>query len=237
MSVVAFVFARGGSKGIPRKNLSLLAGKPLVAWSINAARACPEVRRIIVSTDDAEIAEAALRHGAEVPFIRPAELATDTSPEWLAWRHAVDYVIQKDGTFDTFLSVPTTSPLRASEDLSSCVAALDESCDAVVSVTPATRNPYFNMVRGNPDGTVEIAMRGAERFSTRQSTPAMFDITTVGYAVRPAYILSAQSLFDGRVKAIVVPKERSLDIDDELDLEFARFMIQARQQQLGHRHG
>ncbi|MBS4048006.1 MAG: acylneuraminate cytidylyltransferase family protein [Alphaproteobacteria bacterium] len=228
MSVIAFIFARGGSKGIPRKNLCLLGDKPLLAWSIDAAVACPGVTRVVVSTDDTEIAAVARQYGAETPFIRPAELSGDRSPEWLAWRHAADFIMSRDGGFDTFLSVPTTSPLRAIEDLSNCLAALDTTCDAVISVTPAARNPYFNIVRQKDDGTVEIAVRSEESFSTRQSTPKMYDITTVAYATRPSYIQSAQSLFEGRVKAVVVPKERSLDIDDVLDLEFARFMIQSR---------
>jgi CMP-N-acetylneuraminic acid synthetase len=228
MSVIAFIFARGGSKGIPRKNLRPLGGRPLLAWSIAAAQACPEVGRIIVSTDDAEIAETARRHGAEVPFLRPPELATDDSPEWLSWQHAVRFVESESGPFDVFLSVPTTSPLRLPGDLAAAVALLrHEPCDAVISITPAARNPYFNMVRQSDGGFVEIASRG-DAIANRQAAPPLFDITTVVYAVRPAHILSAAGLMQGRVKGLVVPKERAIDIDDDLDFRFAEFMVGER---------
>src|SRR5690349_10660690 len=121
MSVIAFIFARGGSKGIPRKNLRTLGGRPLLAWSIETAAACPEIDRVIVSTDDAEIAEVGRAHGAETPFMRPADLATDTSPEWLSWQHAIRTVRSQSGPFDLFVSVPTTSPLRRPEDISAAI--------------------------------------------------------------------------------------------------------------------
>lgn len=230
MRVVAFIFARGGSKGVPRKNLQMLGDKPLLAWSIDAARACPSVARVIVSTDDAEIADAAHRHGAEVPFMRPAELAGDRSPEWLAWQHAVRTLRGMGDPFDAFLSVPTTSPLRAVEDLTNCLTELaSDDCDAVISMTSAARSPYFNMVRRDADGSVKLAITGSASVTNRQEAPALFDITTVCYAARPDYILSAQSLLQGRVKAIVVPKDRALDIDDQTDLDFARFLVHSRQ--------
>jgi N,N'-diacetyl-8-epilegionaminate cytidylyltransferase len=228
MTIIAFIFARGGSKGIPRKNLCMLGGKPLLAWAIDAARSCPLVDRIIVSTDDREIADVALERGAEVPFIRPADLAQDSSPEWRAWQHAVRYIMQHDGTFDIFLSVPTTSPLRSPDDLSRCVAELSKGgCEGVISVTPANRNPYFNMVCMGDDGQVEIAIKGSTS-ATRQSAPPIYDITTVAYAVRPEHILTARSLFEGRIRAIQIPKERSIDIDDAVDMEFARFLVESR---------
>lgn len=230
MRVVAFIFARGGSKGVPRKNLQMLGEKPLLAWSIDAARACPSVARVIVSTDDMEIADVAQRYGAEVPFMRPTELAGDRSPEWFAWQHAVQALRATGDSFDAFLSVPTTSPLRAVEDLINCLAELaGGDCDAVISIAAAARNPYFNMVRRHTDGIVELAITGGETVSNRQEAPALFDITTVCYAARPDYILSAQSLLQGRVKGVVVPKDRALDIDDQIDLDFARFLVQSRQ--------
>ena len=108
----AFIFARGGSKGIPRKNIKPLGGKPLIAWSIDTALQCPSIDRVIVSTDDPEIGDVARLHGAEVPFIRPKELAGDTSAEWYAWRHAVDFFEAQSCQFDKFVSLPATSPLR-----------------------------------------------------------------------------------------------------------------------------
>src|SRR4051794_39616334 len=121
---IAFVFARGGSKGVPRKNVRAVDGLPLIAYSIRTARASSLVERVIVSTDDEEIASVAREHGAEVPFMRPVHLASDDAPEWLAWRHAVETV--GASSFNTFLSVPATSPLRAVEDLDRTIGALDD---------------------------------------------------------------------------------------------------------------
>lgn len=235
MSVIAFIFARGGSKGIPRKNLRVLGGRPLLAWSIDAARACRDVARVVVSTDDAEIAEAARQYGAEVPFVRPPELATDDSPEWLSWQHAVRAVQEQSGPFEVFVSVPTTSPLRRPDDIGAAIAMLrNNPCDAVISIIPAARNPYFNMVRQSGDGFVDIAVRTDGEVVNRQSAPPLFDITTVVYALRPQYILSAKGLMEGRVKGLVVPKERAVDIDDEIDFRFAEFLLRHSPELLGN---
>jgi CMP-N-acetylneuraminic acid synthetase len=224
--VVAVTFARGGSKGVPRKNLRLLAGRPLLAHAIEAAQAVSSVDRVVVSTDDTEIAEVARRFGAEVPFMRPAELAKDDSPEWLAWRHAVRE-LQRSGPLDVLLSVPATSPLRAPADLESCLETLlGSDADVVITVTPAQRNPYFNMV-SLEDGLARLCVTppGGRPLYRRQDAPEVFDMTTVGYAVRPRFVLEADSLFEGRVRAVVVPAERALDIDTELELQFAEFLM------------
>ena len=113
MSVIAFIFARGGSKGLVGKNIRQLQGKPLIAWSIEQALAVKRINRVIISTDSLDIAAVARKYGAEVPFIRPAELARDNSPEWLAWRHALTYMLETDGKLpEVMLSLPATAPLR-----------------------------------------------------------------------------------------------------------------------------
>jgi N,N'-diacetyl-8-epilegionaminate cytidylyltransferase len=226
---IAFIFARGGSKGVPRKNVRLVDGLPLIAYSINTARQSRLVQRVIVSTDDEEIARVAQEHGAEVPFMRPAPLATDDSPEWLSWQHAVQTV--GASSFDIFLSVPVTSPLRAVEDLDRTIGALDDSADVVITVSEARRNPYFNMVTLDDAGFARIVNESAGGPTRRQAAPKVFDITTVAYAVRPSFILSNSSLFAGRVKGVTVPEERALDIDTPLDLEIAEFLLHRRRLQ------
>ena len=122
MKVVAFIFARGGSKGLPGKNIRPLGGKPLIAWSIEHALAVKRIERVIVSTDSEEIAAVARDYGAEVPFIRPAELAQDDSPEWLSWRHALNYLGETTGALpEVMVSVPTTAPLRLAIDIENCL--------------------------------------------------------------------------------------------------------------------
>ncbi len=230
MRTVCFIFARSGSKGLPGKNIKPLAGKPLIAHSIAVARACPRIETVIVSTDDAAIADTARQWGAEVPFLRPAELATDTAPEWLAWRHAIDWFERERGAFDVFLSLPPTSPFRNLADVNNCIAALagDPKADAVITVREAERSPYFNMVSLDAQGYAGLVIPPAGGIARRQDAPRVYDITTVAYAVRPAYIRSADRLFAGAVRSVEVPAERALDIDTPYDFELAQAIAMIR---------
>lgn len=230
MNAIAFIFARGGSKGLPGKNIRLLAGKPLIAWSIEHARAVQRIRRVIVSTDSEQIAEVARQYGAEVPFLRPAELAADDAPEWLAWRHALRYVQETEGSLpDAMVSVPTTAPLRLPVDIDNC---LDEfakgDADMVITVTEAHRNPFFNMVKSQPDGTVGLVIPPTGSVSRRQDAPPVYDMTTVAYVATPAFILAHQSTFAGRARAVQVPVDRAIDIDTQLDFDIAEFLMNRR---------
>jgi CMP-N-acetylneuraminic acid synthetase len=230
MTAVAFIFARGGSKGLPGKNIRSLAGKPLIGWSIEHARAVKRIERVIVSTDSKEIAEVARDFGAEVPFIRPAELASDDSSEWLAWRHALEFLRESEGVLpEAMLSVPTTAPLRLPIDLENC---LDEfakgGADMVITVSEAHRNPWFNMVKENQDGTVSLVIAPASGVIRRQDAPAVFDIATVAYVARPQFVMHQLGPFSGSVRAVKVPVERAIDIDTLLDFELAEFLISRR---------
>jgi len=225
-TVVAFIFARGGSKGVPGKNLRPLAGKPLIAHAITQAKAAAGIDRVVVSTDDEEIARVARQWGAEVPFMRPAELATDEAPEWLAWRHA----LQETEDVGTFVCVPATAPLRQPGDIEACLGRLGiGDVDVVFVVTAAAHNPYFNMVTLDGDGLAHLAMQAQDQHHQRQSAPAMFDITTVCYATHPQFIARAEGLFDGRVGVVEVPPERALDIDTEFDFRVAEALLAQQQ--------
>ena len=225
--VVGFIFARGGSKGVPRKNIRPLAGKPLLAYAIAAARASRWIDRVIVSTDDDEIAAVARRYGAETPFRRPAELASDTAAEWLSWQHALRAVEQESSRLpDVFVSIPAPAPLRSVTDVDACVATLVEGdADMVITVTEAQRSPYFNMVTIDPQRGARLVADAGERVVRRQDAPKVYDITTVAYAARPEFILNSESMFDGRVACVVIPPERALDIDSELDFQIAEFFL------------
>lgn len=221
---IAFIFARGGSKGLPGKNIKLLKGKPLIAYSIDTAKNCPSINRVIVSTDDAEIAEVARRYGAEVPFIRPAALAGDKSSEWDAWRHAVSWIRESDD-FETFVSLPATAPLRSVEDVERCISLLEAGTDMVVTVTPASRSPYFNMVTIDESGFSELVIKPECGITRRQDAPVVYDMTTVAYVTRPSHILEASGVFTGTVKSVVVPAERAVDIDTTLDFKLAELIL------------
>lgn len=221
---VCLIFARGGSKGLPRKNITPLAGRPLIAWSIGIAKHCPSIDRIVVSTEDPEIADIARQWGAEVPFLRPAELAGDRSPEWLAWRHAIETLNAEPDVhpIDIFVSLPPTSPLRGVEDVEATIAKLQQDdLDAAITVREAARSPYYNMVKLDEHGTASLVIPPSAALHRRQDAPQVYDITTVAYAARPDFVLTQSTLFAGRVGAVVVPEERALDIDTFYDFRIA----------------
>jgi N-acylneuraminate cytidylyltransferase len=223
----AFVFARGGSKGLPNKNILEIEGVPLIAWSIKHAKSCSRIERVIVSTDSEKIKEIALEYGAEVPFMRPAELANDTASELDGWRHAIKELERIDGTYpEIMISLPATSPLRIPNDIDRAIARYDDGdVDVVIGVTPAHRNPYFNMVNFDSNSHVHIVGNRNGGIERRQDAPEVFDITTVVYVANSDYILKNKSLFLGRVGAIEIPQERSIDIDTQHDFEIAKYLL------------
>jgi N-acylneuraminate cytidylyltransferase len=224
MNTFAFIFARGGSKGLPKKNVKLLAGKPMICYSIDVALASNKIDKVFVSTDDSEIAEISRNAGAEV-INRPSSLAQDNSSEWLAWRHAVEWVESKYGQFSIFISLPATSPLRNIDDIANAVDQLNTSeADICISVTKASRSPYFNMVVRH-ENRVALVIEPTENVFRRQDAPEVFDITTVVYATTPTYVMEKNGLFEGAVTSIEVPKERAVDIDDIYDFRFAEVLM------------
>lgn len=225
MKTIAFIFARGGSKGLPGKNIKKLGGIPLLAHSILVARKLKNVKDVFISTDCKEIAAVALEYGANV-IHRPDTLATDTASEWMAWQHAIKHLQATGHQFDVFLSLPTTSPLRTVEDIEQCLQALDEKTDVVVTVTPSARSPYFNMVTRDDQGFSGIVL-GKGETRRRQDAPLVFDMTTVAYVARPTFILEQSGLFVGRVKSVIIPRERAIDIDDALDFKIAEVLYKS----------
>jgi N-acylneuraminate cytidylyltransferase len=227
MTIIAFIFARGGSKGLPGKNIRCLAGKPLIAWSIEHALAVERIDRVIVSTDSEEIADVARQYGAEVPFIRPEKLALDDSPEWLAWRHALNYLKETDGILpDQMVSVPATAPLRSILDINKCLDEFEKGdVDVVITVTDANRSPFFNMVKRNSDGTFGLVISPSTTLTRRQDVPVVYDMTTVAYVVKPEFVMKHENTFDGRVAAVHVPLERAIDIDTMADFKMAEFYL------------
>lgn len=238
LKLVGFVFARGGSKSVPRKNLRLAGGKPLIAWAIECALASRHITRVVVSTDDEEIAAVAEAHGAEVPFMRPAELAGDDAPELLAWRHALTEMRRREGDaapVDPLVSIPTTSPLRAPADVDAAIEefqrlqAAGRAPDMVLSVAEAHRSPYFNMIVDEPDGFVRVfAQQPGGSPTRRQDVQTVFDITTCVYVTRAGHVLETDALMNGRVGRVLIPQERALDIDTEHDLEVADLLLGRR---------
>jgi N,N'-diacetyl-8-epilegionaminate cytidylyltransferase len=222
---LAFIFARGGSKGVPGKNIKNLGGIPLIAHTIKTAQESSLVEQIIVSTDDEHIANIAIKYGASVPFMRPQNLAEDTSIELDAWKHAVE---ELDAHFDTFISLPPTSPLRSVDDIEKCIYEYENTdADLVLTVKEASRNPFFNMVKldTNEYASLVNKARNGEVFARRQDTPKIYDMTTVAYVCNPTFVLEMEHLFSGRTRCVLIPDYRAVDIDTELDFEFAEFLL------------
>ncbi|WP_050752271.1 acylneuraminate cytidylyltransferase family protein [Synechococcus sp. RS9916] len=221
--VNAFIFARGGSKGLPGKNILPLGGVPLITRSIQLAQDLKCVKNTFVSTDCPQIADIASSSGAEI-IMRPADLATDTSPEWLSWQHAIKQVQNSHGDFDSFLSLPTTSPLRSIRDVEKCINSLNNGVDICITMTPSRRSPWFNMVTQSQTGFVDL-VSGEGNVACRQQSKVCYDMTTVAYVARPDFVLNSSKMWDGKVYGVEVPAERAIDIDTPLDFEFAEFLL------------
>jgi len=230
VNIFAFIFARGGSKGVPGKNIRNLDGKPLLAHSILMAQSIDKISRVFVSTDDQDIADIGDKYGAEI-INRPTELAQDDSPEWLAWLHAIEWLENQEEYFDCFLSLPTTSPLRNKSDVIKCLNLLDKQTDIVVTMTDTSRSPYFNMVY-EESGSIKLLSDSKKNYSRRQDVPKAYDMTTVAYVSRPEFIKNNNKIFDGRVKAVLIPKERAIDIDDEIDFKIAEILMQEKREKV-----
>lgn len=231
MGATAVIFARGGSKGLPGKNLKTLGGVPLIGHSINVAKRVASVSRIICSTDSKEIARAASLFGAEIPFLRPSKLASDTSPELNSWKHLAEF-LRKTGSEpdEVFLSLPTTAPLREHADVERALDKLNSSdADIVVTYSEASNNPWFNMIVTSEAGLVEIANKPDGRSIThRQKAPTVYNLVPVAYATTLRYVLETNDLFAGIVRGVPVPRERAIDVDSSLDFQIAQFLFISR---------
>ena len=207
--------ARGGSKGLPGKNLRPLAGLPLLAHTIACARRCRELARVVVSTDCDEIAAAALAHGAEVPFRRPAELAADDTPMWPVVQHALRAVEAAEGVrYDAVVLLEPTTPGRLPEDVSGALATLaaDDGCDGVVGVSVPDFNPLW-VCMVEEGGYLRSLVPEAGGYARRQDLPTVYRINGMVYAWRRDFVLSSPDWRAGRLRAHQVPECRALDID------------------------
>lgn len=165
-----------------------------------------------------------------MPFIRPMELASDDSPEWLSWRHALHYISETTGELpEVMVSLPATAPLRLAIDIENCLDEYEKNnVDVVITVTDSHRSPYFNMVKFNEDGTVGLVNPLLGNITRRQDVPKVYDMTTVCYVANPNFVMTRMAIFEGQVKAINIPIERAIDIDTLLDFQIAESLLNIR---------
>ena len=197
----------------------------MLARAIEIAKDNKKISRVIVSTDSQEFASIALENGAEVPFMRPSELAEDGSPEWLVWRHAIEYLENDGETNFSLVVLPVTAPLRNTSDVDRCIEEFESSeADSVITVTEANRSPYFNMVNLDNNGYSSLVIKPRDIVTRRQDAPEVFDMTTIAFIVSASFVKLNNNLFEGKVRSVMIPKERSIDIDTPYDMEIAEFL-------------
>lgn len=228
----AIITARGGSKGIPGKNLRPAAGKPLIAWTIETALAATSLDRVIVSTESPEIADVARRHGAEAPFMRPADLAQDHTPGIEPVLHAVQWLEENEGYQpDIIVLLQPTSPLRIPEDIDRAIELIHEkSADAIVSVTPAEAHPYW-MKQIDGSGRMTDFIKLEQPIDRRQDLPEVYVLNGAIYLARYEVLVEQKTFYTDNTLCLVMPIERSLDVDTPWDLYLADLILRDR---LGH---
>jgi len=224
-SIIGLIPARGGSKGLPGKNIKPLSGKPLIAWTIEQALSSKYLNRVIASTDDEEIAVISKKYGAEVPFIRPKELATDEAKGNDVALHAVNWMEKMGNPYDLVMVLQPTSPLRTSVDIDRAIELLFSiRAQAVVSVAETEYHPYWTNTLPK-DGCMENFGRLEAKNKNRQELPVFYRLNG---AIKLAYLdyLKKQKTFLGKETfAYLMSPERSVDIDNEMDFRFSEFLI------------
>ncbi|WP_373230803.1 cytidylyltransferase domain-containing protein [Cohnella sp.] len=219
--VLAIIPARGGSKGVPRKNIRELAGKPLIAWTIACASSSRYIDRCIVSTDDPEIAEVSRRFGGDVPFIRPADLAQDDTPGIDPVLHAIREV----SGYDIIVLLQPTSPLRSAADIDGCLECLVNSgASSCVSVTTVDKSPFW-MYNVNENGTMKPLLDAEDRNVSRQKLPAVYVLNGAVYVSHREHLEEHTGFLQPETKAYIMPRERSVDIDTFFDFAFAEMQL------------
>ena len=226
--ILALIPARGGSKGIPRKNIVDVAGKPLIAWSIETALNCKKIGRVVVSTDDGEIAQISQSYGASVPFLRPAEFAQDDTTDLPVYQHALSWFSEYENYQpDIIVWLRPTTPLRTRQDVETALQLLiTTGADWVRSVCSTEHHPYW-MKHVAADHRLTPFIDGVDEtgYLRRQLLPPVYRLNGVVDVTWAKTIMEQKELYRGDVRGYVMPLERSLDIDNELDLAMVDLLL------------
>lgn len=227
--LLALIPARGGSKGLPGKNIRPFSGHPLIAHSIFMAKMCPAIARIVVSTDDPKIAEIARDYGAEVPFRRPKELARDETPMWPVVRHALQTLETAHAEkYDYLLLLDPTSPGRTPEDVEQALERLykEEQADGIVGVSKPSFNPIWHCVI-EEQGWMQRLIEAGSRYHRRQDLPAVYRINASLYIWRRDFIYRCEHDWstEGRFLLHEIPESRAIHIDDLHEFEVAELLV------------
>lgn len=225
--ILGLIPARGGSKGVERKNIKMLSGKPLIAYSIECGLACPSIDKLIVSTDDAKIAAISREHGAEIPFMRPPELAQDNTPMLPVLQHAIEHAeTAYNEQVHALVLLQPTSPLRKASDVENAISLYyeDDACQAVVSGREAHFNPYFSMAELD-NGYVRLLFESGKNIYGRQNCPAVYDLDGTVWVYSRTALMDQQQRIPLNTRLYTVPGKRVVEIDSEFDFEIAEILI------------
>lgn len=227
--ILGVIPARGGSKSVPRKNLALIHGRPLIAYTIDAARQSRRLTHFLVSSEDPEILAVAVSLGAPTPFVRPAELATDEAPTLPVVQHAVREMEKREGIrFDCVVLLQPTTPLRRPEDIDAAVDKLIETgADSVVSVCDVGAYHPARMRQIVEDRLVDLPIREPKEMLRRQDLPPVYIRNGAIYAVRRDVVMLSNSMIGEVSRPYIMPEERSVNVDSLLDLHLAEILLQA----------
>ncbi|WP_296420438.1 acylneuraminate cytidylyltransferase family protein [Pseudooctadecabacter sp.] len=227
--IIGHIGARKGSKGVVGKNFRDMCGKPLIDWSLDQLLDSGRIGAVVVSTDSEEMYDHAVSKGALDIGLRPAHLATDEAPKWGVWQHALEAAEEIVGASRAFVDLDCTSPLRLAEDIDGALDLFEaEAPDMVMSCCHANKNPYFNMVEPDPTGALRVSKPLPGGVWARQNAPVVYEHAASTYVLDPAYLRSAQTIYDGRVIPFVMPAERCMDVDDPLDWKIVEFLMKDR---------
>lgn len=224
MKTLYVIPARGGSKGIPGKNIKPLAGKPLISYTIDVARELAPDCDICVTTDDADIISTVEAMDLKVPFVRPAELATDHSGTYEVLIHALDFYESQGIHYDTLVLLQPTSPLRTADDVRSCLQLYTPEIDMVVSVMQAATNPYYNAFETDENGFLHIS-KGDGKYTRRQDAPKVWEYNGAVYVINTASLRKMKLGEFTRRKMYEMSRERSIDLDTPTDWLIAETLI------------
>lgn len=222
-TVLGIIPARGGSKSLPEKNIQLLAGKPLIAWTIDEARNSSYLDRVILSSDSEKIIETARTCcNCDVPFIRPDELARDDTPGIDPILHAINEI----PGFDLVVMLQPTSPLRKAADIDACIEICEsDGVNSCISVTTAEKSPYW-MYSVEESGEMTALLPQPDGFYSRQTLPQAYALNGAVYAAKTDWLVKQGSFFSSDTRAYIMPRERSIDVDTDLDLSLCEILLE-----------
>ncbi len=227
--ILGTICCRGGSKGVPGKNIRQLHNHPLLYYTIVSAKGSKLIDDLIISTDSEEIASIGSKEGVKIPFRRPAALSADNSSKWDVFKHAVENYEKFSSNQVTYLvDMDVTVPLKRSEDIDGAItlALNNPSADVVITGYEPERNPYFNMMQIMNDGFAEIVKEPEKPITRRQDAPLVYSLTPAAYVVKKEALYKYEHWSKARCKIYPMPRMRAVDIDTEFDFILAEFLMQ-----------